>query len=65
MSALAAERGVRSQPIDLRGEVGAIDDLLSDLSGERAPGGLIASEDKSKSMEVRQMATLSLSFEVG
>ena len=64
LSALAAERGLRSQPIDLKGEVGAIDDLLSDLSSERA-GGLITSEDKSKSMEVKQMATLSLSFEVG
>ena len=64
LSALAAERGLRSQPIDLKGEVGAIDDLLSDLSSERA-GGLIPSQDKSKSMEVKQMATLSLSFEVG
>ncbi|MEO1376033.1 MAG: caspase family protein [Cyanobacteria bacterium J06635_10] len=63
LSALAAERGLRSQPIDLKGEVGAIDDLLSDLSGDR--GIKVEKTLNQKSMEVKQMATLSLSFEVG
>ena len=63
LSALAAERGARKQMMDLRGEVGAIDDLLDDLNSER--GIKVETTLNPKYMEVNQMATLSLAFEVG